>query len=287
MAWFEMNGASIDLALGSGQRETIIVGDKRRMYDGSVRQIVRSEKFGADFTTTPMVRDEADALDKFLRGHGENFRFPTAGEYYSSKGLAHTATVGAPVAGGASGKFDKRLTLPSAASVTWTPTGKNALTGDFTIACWWLSDDAPSDVWTHILVRKSGSSYTYYTDGVLADTDDGTPDGTPVWDGKLTVTAGVLKLLGEVTADTVDDAFSDLWALPFAVPTSWIASFAASTIAFPNRPHVNASGDLLNLSAASALECCASDVVFTPIPFVDSTGEALDGGRVSFRLEEV
>lgn len=297
MAWFSVNGVTIELALGSGKRESNIIGVRRRAFDGSLLQSASAIKDGLDFETTLMVRDDADALYALLMGYGHNFRFAAAGDYFSGKFLKETATSGSPLAGGASGKFDKRLTLESTEYVTWTPSGKDALTGDYTIACWWLSDDNPDDVWTHILVRRSGTAVTYYTDGILVDTEavsagppvgDVTPDATPSWDAKMTVTSGVLKLLGEVTADTVDDAFSDLIALPFAVPTDWIPLLAAATRAFPNRPNVEASGDLLNLAATAPIECTASGVEFTPKPFVDPTaGETLDGGSVSFRLDEV
>lgn len=294
MSWLTLNGIEIELALGSGKRDTQIIGERRRAFDGTMISSGRAMKDGYDCTTTLMARDDADALYAFLMGYGHNWKFAAALDYYSGKGLKDTANTGPAgvTAGTASGKFDKCIALGSTENVTWTPAGYDSLAADYTIACWWLYDDDPARLWKHILVRRSGTTLTYYTDGVLDDTETGTPDpgapdGDPVWDAKMSITAGVLKLLGEVTADTVDDAFSDLLALPFAVPTTWIAQMAAYARSVPNRPHVEVAGDMVNRAVTNPLTCCVMVDSFVPVPFVNSSGEQLDGGRISFRLEEV
>lgn len=268
MAYFTLNGIDFDVI--PGERETSIIGARRRMFDGSYKQTVRTSKEVYATQTGLLSRDDADAFYSLLMGYGHNWKFAAASDYYSGKGLGSTATNGTPTAGGASGKFDKRLSLDNTEYVTWTPSGDDALAGDYTISVWWLDT-----TWKHVLKRyvASTTTTTYYRDGV---TDASFAD----WTNTLTVTAGVLKLLGEVGGD----AFSDLVALPFAVPTSWIPSMAAYTRAYPNRPNVEVYGDMFNADAVgNCLTCCPVVEGFTPVP----QANALDGGRVSFRLEEV
>ena len=278
MPHFALNGATVEVAHGSGQRETAIVGSRQRAFDGTWRQTVRAHKDGYSASSPLMIRDSADALYLFLMGYGHNFKFASsATDYYSGKGLAGTATLGGGsiTAAGASGKFDKRVTFSSATPyLSWTPAGKDVLTGSYTIAVWKLTSTGP-DVWTHYLATWDGSTLTEYENGVAGAYSM----------NFISVTAGVLRLNNSDAAS--NQAYSDLVALPFVVPTAWIAGLAATTRAFPNRPNVEASGDMLNLASTAPLVCCATDVEFQPVPFIDTTGSALDGGRVSFRLVEV
>ncbi len=277
MPHFALNGATIDVAHGSGHRETSIMGSRIRAVDGSWIQTVRTSKESYSASSPLMIRDSADALYSLLQGYGHNFRFAAASDYYSGKGLAGTATLGGGTitAGGASGKFDKRVTFSSATPyLSWTPAGDDALTGSYTISVWKLTATGP-DVWTHYLATWDGSTLTEYENGIAGAYSM----------NFISVTAGVLRLNNSEAASNWD--YSDLVALPFVVPTAWIAGLAATTRAFPNRPNVEASGDLFNLAASAPLVCCATDVEFAPVPFIDTTGSALDGGKVSFTLVEV
>lgn len=275
MAFFVANEIEIDVAHQSGEKESLLIGERKRMFSGRYVQTVRAwaNRFSAQ--TPPMPRADADALYRLLRGDGHNFRFAAAGDYYSGKGLPGTAASD-PVAGGANGHLgadNKRITLDSDDTVSWTPTGADALTGDYTLLVWHLTSAGP-DVWAHWAVRSLGGTVTYWVAG--ANQGDAS---TVTWELKLSVTSGVLKLGDGANADV----FSDLVAVPFGMPTSWIEDLAAAnTRQFPNRPYLEVSGSMVNKTVASPFTCCGVVESFTPVPYAGN----LDGGRVVFSLEE-
>src|SRR5262245_41057372 len=125
MPSFVVNEIEVDVAHGSGELDSTLVGDRTRSIDGSTTTNIRAWKDGLSFSTPVIDRDDAEALRRLLRGDGHNFRFAdSATDYYSKKGLAGTATLGGGTitAGGASGKFDKRVTFSSATPyLSWTP----------------------------------------------------------------------------------------------------------------------------------------------------------------------
>lgn len=278
MPHFTLNQITLDVALGSGKRETTIVGERRRAIDGTLLQTIRASKDSFDASSMLMQRADADALYALLMGYGHNMRFAAASDYYSGKGLTGTATLGGGsiTAGGASGKFDKRVTFSSATPyLSWTPTGDDVLTGDYTISVWKLTSTGP-DVWTHYLATYVAATTT------LTEYQSGIAGAYAM--NFVSVTAGVLRLNNSDAASNW--AYSDLVALPFAVPAAWVPFLAAASRAFPNRPHVEVDGDMVG-DPVTPLTCCAAVDGFAPVAFVDSSGEQLDGGRVSFRLEEV
>lgn len=264
----------IDFDVVPGERETSIIGARRRMFDGSYKQTVRASKESYTTQTGLLSRDDADAFYDLLMGYGSNWRFAAASDYYSGKGGAlgvETLGGGTITAGGASGKFDKRITFSSATPyLSFTPTGDDALTGNYTIAVWKLTSTGP-DVWTHYAATWDGSALTEYTNGVA---------GAAAMNF-ISVTSGVLRLNNSEA--TSNWAYSDLLAFPFVMPATWIAAIAAATRQFPNRPNVEVSGDMVNRAVSDPLTCCPVVEGFVPVP----QANALDGGRVVFRLEEV
>ena len=268
MAFLTVNAVSLDLAAGSSKRQWLAFGDRRRVASGALRTNEATEKRTWDCMTTPMKAADATAWSGLLRGRGHNFRFAAAGDYYSAKGLAGTASgAGTVTAGGSSGKFDKKVSFSASTRVLeWTPTGPDSLANDYTVMVWkWVTD-----AWKHYLIRNLAGSVTKYENAV---TYGGSTDF-------LTVTAGVLKLNG---ADAGE--FSDLVALPFAVPTSWISSLHGSTRAFPNSPRLELDADLVG-DPSTPLEAFGKVDSEEIVPHVDADGEQLVGRKLSFSLEE-
>lgn len=216
-----------------------------------------------------MASDTADAVSALVRGLGHAWRFSADG--YSSKGLAPNEEpdggpaynqTGPPTVSGAKGvAFDINE------YIEWTPTGLDALTGDFTLLV-----RRNAGTWVHHVIRKQGGSTTTWDNG-------STPGGATGW---LTVnSSGVLKL-GDGTAQT----FADLVALPFAIPDSWVAPLYNSTRAFPERPMLEVNGDLVS-APATPIQMRGRVDAEEIAPHVDTNGEQLDGRRVNFTLEEV
>lgn len=277
MPFFAANGIEIGLSVRSGSRTPILVGSRNTAFSGQQNSTVRALADQYEAVTLPMSKADAFALFQFLRGDGHNFRFAAAGDYYSGKWLAGTPTSD-PIAGGANGHLGAsnfRITLDSNDYVSWTPTGVDALTGDYTLLVWHLLSTGP-DVWGHKAVRVlNGGAPSYWEGGIEIG---GAGDVT--WEAKLSVTAGVLKLGDGANADV----FSDLVAVPFGMPDAWIPEVvtATTTRQFPNRPHLEVSGDMVNRAATAPIVYCATVNGFDPVPFAGSD----DGGVVSFTLRE-
>ena len=230
MAYLEVNGVALEVrAAGEDPGE---VGTFARAVNGDLVATRTTLKPVHACETTPLDVASARAWTGLLLGRGHSWDFADG---YSGKGLAPTET-GTVSFGDASGKFDKHVTIAVSGNVQWTPTGEDSLIagdhnpkGDYTLAVWRLE----SAVWVHYVIRKLNGATNKWVDG---GSDDGA--STP-W---LTVSgAGVLQLSDGVA----EENFSDLVALPFGVPSTWPALWAAYGRAFPRLPRLEAAGDLL------------------------------------------
>lgn len=268
-----VNGVEIEVAIRTGGRKYVEIGDRVLSLSGTETATRTARKLERDIQTVPMSDADAVAWARLLSGDGHTFRFAAADPtgFYSDKGLAATET-GTVTPNGASGKFDKRVSLAASATLEWTPTGPDSLgagddnpQGDYTLGAWLLTSTGP-DVWTHYLVRNQGG-VTWYEDGVL---DGG---AAPTW---LTVASGVLTL-GDGSARVV----SDLFAVPFAIPTAWAATWGARTAAFPRLPFVEVDGELVGDPTTARL-MRARDLKDSPEPMADDEY----GKRLEFTLRE-
>lgn len=241
MAFLTINGLTIEVR-PDVRRSYTENGERRRAFDRSLRGSRYHRKRRLECQSLHLTPAEADALAGLVDGLGHSWRFDhaTQGLYSSGKGLPTSATNGTITTNGASGKFDKQVTFNALAYARWTPVRADVLTGNYTLSVWRLTATGP-DVWTHYLVRNVGGTVTYYENGVLIG-----GSGDVTWEAKLSVTAGVLQLADGTNADV----FSDLVALPFAVPLTWPAVLGVSTQAYPSIPTLEVNGDVISSPTA-------------------------------------
>ena len=271
MSFLTINAVEISTMVKSAGREPEEIGDMARALDGTLVSTRVKIKRKWPCETAMMTRAEADALEGLLLGRGHTWKFTAK---YSAKGLTESATSGSVTYNGASGKFDKRVTLGAAAYSRWTPTGDDSLVagamnpkGDYTLMIWKLTSTGP-DVWTHYIVR--------YLDGVTNKWVNGASNDAATTDF-ITNTAGVVQI-GNGTDAAV---FSDMVALPFGIPTTWIANIYANTRAFASAPKLDASGDLIS-NPTTPLSVRARNVRQKPEPYASD----VVGKRIEFELHE-
>lgn len=283
MAYLTLCGISIDVGVESGKRTWSDLSERRRSFSGALRATHTAQKRAWECTATPMSSDSADALSALLRGLGHTWRF--SADAYSSKGLA--AVDPTTPAYGQSDPFagTNAVDLDIGDFLDWTPTGLDALTGDFTL----LVRRYVSG-WVHYVIRRvvrpTGITTDKWVDGVS------NPGASTTF---LTVNgSGVLRL---ASAGADNEKYSDLVALPFAIPDTWVAPLYSATRPFPDRPIVEVNGDLVSapygissvtgLPVASPIAMRGRVDAEDPAPHADASGDQLDGRRLTFTLEEV
>ena len=266
MAFCTLNNITLRVAADTGDRDWTEIGARERAFDGTLRTTRSKLKRAWSLSTKPLIATEVDAWVALLQGRGHSWDFTSE---YSSKGLVKTSQNGTPTFNAASGKFDKKLQLDATEWVRWTPSGDDVLTGDYTLTVWRLE----TGVWHHYVIRKTGGSTNKWVDGVSNDA------AATAW---LTVTAGVIQL-GDAT--NADD-FSNLVALPFSIPSSWVASLYASTRAYPAIPKLELGGDIVS-SPTTPISTKALVERETPAAFPSSGVWQPGARRIELRLEEV
>lgn len=266
MAFLTVCAVAVDVADASGRRNWADLSDRRRTFSGSLRSTHTAQKRSWECATPPMASDAADAVSALVRGLGHTWRFTA--DAYSSKGLLGTE-VGTPTYNQAGFADAKAMSLDSTEYVDWTPSGLDSLTGDYTLL---VRRDETG--WQHYVIRSLGGTIDKWKNGA-------THSPAITW---MTVTGGVLRLGEAAVSSTVK--YADLVALPFAIPSSWVASLQTATRAFPERPLLEVNGDLVS-TPATPIQMRGRVDAEEIAPHVDSDGEQLDGRRVNFTLEEV
>jgi hypothetical protein len=206
------------------------IGALERMNDGSLSDTRRDKKRKLEFSLTPMTWAGAlEAYEGLLDGDGHVWAFGATFGLYSYAGLGPNAGyVG--ITTGAGGKFSQKMTV-------------GATTGTIT-----FNPNLPSTRWTIMVWRfESGAWHHYVIDSTGAYWRDGVATSAPAW---LSVPGDGTFTISNVTGAAVD--YSDLVALPFIMPASWVATMYASTRAFSPLPKLEVYGTPLLGSAAAA-----------------------------------
>lgn len=232
MAHLTLNGVTFPVGVRSGATEHEELGDEVRALDGTLITHTVTQKRRWPCETVTLEPDTAKAWVALVQGRGHKWDFTTL---YSSKFLGTSATSGTVTANVASGKFNKKLQVGATSYARWTPTGRDSLiagalnpVGDYTLTVWRLE----SGTWYHYIIRNRSGSVTRYKDGA-------SHGAATAW---ISVHASGYLQLGDGT--NADD-FSDLVAVPFAIPTDWVSSWYGYGRAFPALPRLEANGDVI------------------------------------------
>jgi hypothetical protein len=344
MPFLSLNGISIPVAADSAQREPVDIGDRGRAHDGTPFINRRGVKEEWSFSSTLKSQTEANALRKLITGIGDHWTFDS--DFYSDKGNYPTLTTGSSIDSG-TGKHtfgalrttnDFTVVLDSAARY-----------GKLTCAYWAVN--AANSAWEHWLLTSSGSTVTYYKNGVLHGvgssmvgtsstlvvpnsttaawniqsvfrsvaptrpqwaattayttssyvrtlasdnglyyqaTVAGTSGGTePTWPTTLgnTVVDGTVTWTCRGTYNAYVDEF---WALPFEIPSSWIAEIYTemNTRALNTYPKLRAAGDALGVIGTGNLTVVGAAGPSTIVGSKLSGSWAATGEVFDFTLQE-
>lgn len=226
MSQLTINGIEVPVAADSWAVEPVEVGDRSRAADGSsLSQIVRRyyRRSGAAICTDA---EQARALECLISGDGLGWSFD-ADLYSDRTGLGYT-TAGTPSVvasdGGVSPKFGaKFLKLPSSSGITWT---HGLAAASWSVCWWWWNGSA----WQHMAIR-SDTTGARWVNGVL----------TSGAAGYFTATANALTIAQGAGSTAY---FDDVVCLPFLVPASWFATWAAASSAYTKPPFVTLGGTL-------------------------------------------
>ena len=277
MAFLTLNGITCPVDLDGGMTEWEDQADAGRGASGDYLTTLLSSRRSWPIGMKTLVARQANAWERLAKGLGHRFSFVDA---YSSKGLKAVET-GTVTFNGASGKFDKRVTIAASASAAWTlGTDKaHGLTLDYTVSLWFLTSTGP-DVWTHYLVVKRSGAVKKWVDGVNNDAA-----ATP-W-------LVVDSTLGKVTlGDGTSRAFSEMIVHPFAIGADsgeWVTSFSGATVAHPDLPTLRAGGTLVAINGSTTIdvEAAPDSVKAKPRAFADAGTWDPGAREVEFVLHEV
>lgn len=283
MAHLTINGVAFSVFWKSGNRAHEEQGSFDRMLDGTLVTTRTVDKRKWEIASPMFTRAEADAWEGLLLGRGDTWKFSDASggsnHGYSSKGYA-PATSGTVTFNVASGYYSgsKKVQIGASSYARWTLTGDDSLIagglnpkGDYTLVGWVWNGSS----WDHwITQRLDGAATVWYKNGA--------PDSSQAfWSVDST---GYVQLGDGTNAKD----FSDFTALPFAVPTSWMASIYAfqqsggNNRPFPKLPRLEAMGDLVS-NPTTPLIVRALGVHATVAPHAADTA----GKAIEFTMAEV
>lgn len=230
MPFMALNSIPLSIALQGGS--TLSTPTKSKVTALSELYERRPRRYNSrKYTTTPMPRDEADAVSGLLRGAGDYVSFTThafgdAGEW--------------PIIGYLDGAFslkvvNGRLTGINSAryvidySLIWAPGNRvKSFLRTWTVGFAWKP---AGGAWTHYTVRSDGIKTQL---GIA---------GSPAT-AMLTVTA-----LGEVQiAGVVNDEVAAVFFVPYLMPVSWSLAVYNTMLAgrhLPIAPTLRMTGDVL------------------------------------------
>jgi hypothetical protein len=284
MPFLTLNGITCPVDIEGGASEWEDQADSGRGANGDYLSTVASSRRAWTIGLRTLSTREANAWERLAKGLGHRFAFV---DNFSSKGL-NGVTTGSVTPNGASGKFDKRITLTSTSTIAWTfgTDRAHGLVADYTISVWHLD----TGVWHHYLIRACAAHaqpLKWFLDGV----DQGAAvlgAGSLAWLavdltlGKLTLTA----------TGGVSHAWSEMVVHPFAIGADsgeWVTSFSGATVAHPDLPTLRAAGDLAIANGASSLsvEVAPDSVKTKPKGFVVSGTWDKAAREVEFAMHEV
>lgn len=306
MAYLTINGVDLDVLIGH-ERVYDELADEDRAVDGTLVSTRSYIKPKWELDTVVLSRAEADAWASVLLGRGETWKMKDlsggTNHGYSSKGYAPTFVGTAAhtdfnqAAGFYAGTiYDEKVVFSAGEAARWTLTGQDSLIasddnpqGDYTLVVWRLE----AAVWEHWISRKRTvagvTGITNWKDGVI----QGVEDNAAALAFLFVHASGYLQLGDAAT----DDDFSDMTALPIAIPTSWavpIFTYQKTVAAggkfrpYPKLPRLEAYGDLLSLPVTPRsvkANQVKSALIPTSTAIGDTTGQTTQ--RLSFNLTVV
>lgn len=238
MPFASLNGVTLAVALNDVERAELEIGaGLERAFSGAALRSVQAVKRQWTLGLTPATQEEGVALVGLLQGRGDHLTFDA--DLYSDKGAGTSLNVGASRATSTpSPKWGAgRLAIAAAGGnqVAWPL----QLGTRWTVGCWRYE----SSTWHWYWVRYNGSAYAVWKNGASSSTS------LPSW---LAVSSGSLYLVGNASTA---EAFDDVWAVPYVMPTSWVAGLyaLAQAQAFPQWPRLLLSGDLIPESSATVM----------------------------------
>jgi hypothetical protein len=226
MAALTVNGLTVPIKHDSFTEVIREVGDTTQAFDGTLRRSRLATKRDMSFDLQLSDGATGYAWEQLLRGLGEVWPFDST--FYGSKGNAPATTTGFAIAGsfkfgagglycaGAAGPPTMSMTVPTSPGGAWTVMG-------------WQKIDVGS--WVHVVFTSASGMWV-----------DGAASGASPSDYGLSMSGSSLTFTGHVTSDYFWD---DIVALPFVVPSTWPAVFAARTLAYPLAPVLEVAGDVV------------------------------------------
>lgn len=234
-----INGIDLStyVAIDSASREPRNVGERRRTFNGGLRNDLTRRKQALRLSTVPVSAEVADALRGLLRGDGEHWPFEA--DAWSLQGSLATFT-GATI--GAGGKHDQGANFSAVDGTITFPIRSS----EYTVALWRREPGGSSH--DHWLIRSDGTKWK-----------NSVADATSIaswWSTTatvLTISNGHATLLSSI---------DDLVVLPYMVPSEWKDAVFSdhSAHAWPSPPKLTAAGDLL--AAARSVVAFVEDAQF-------------------------
>jgi hypothetical protein len=221
MPFLALNGIEIDALNDTFTETPREIGSTEPAFDGTLRRTRIARKRDVRFDTPWMLQSEARAWEGLIVGEGHSWSFDS--HLYSSKGLG-------PNAGYAASQ------VTAAAKYGTGYLSVNATTGTITYAASLGSN------WTIAYWMQVGGNWFHYVRTSAGDKwENGVQNNGLALKG--TVTSGSLVI---TNTDGSAALFDDVVALPFVVPSAWVASLYAATVAFSSLPKLDMTGDCLS-----------------------------------------
>ncbi len=256
--FFTIHGYPVDVASMKADQE-IIGEDRARTLGAKLKSTRIGRKGNWDVELTPLEPADAVPLMVLLRDEGHVCSFDA--DKYSSTGLGPDAG-GAGTIQSTNKKFGANaLQIASTAASEVYTTG---YTGDKTVMMWRRSSTDSTSFKHWAMTMTASGTQQGYKDGATATLN--------AW--MILTTGGVLTLKAKRDDGTTDLTvqYDDLVILPCLLTAAMIASFAAATRAWADRPALNVSGAFLDDPAGAGYVEVFTDL--GKIEFLQAVGAA-------------
>ncbi|MFN7130869.1 MAG: hypothetical protein ACK4N5_02225 [Myxococcales bacterium] len=223
MPFLTIAGVTIPVAAKEASESQVLIGEKARAFDGSLRSMIRARKREWALQTPVLARASAEAIKGLVQGLGH--RIPLDADAYSDKGLAPSSGAG-------------NLTIGNSGPTPKWGTGRGAVAAGLATAWPALVGAAQ---WTVMLYRSNGAVWNHYVVDSSGRKWLNTTRADATSTTWLSVGSGAVALAGDGAAPGYYD---DVVILPYLLDASWPPLFSARTAAFPALPRLVVTGDL-------------------------------------------
>lgn len=280
MPMLTINGVTIRV-LPDWTRPIDQVGADARTYLGAARKSLRALKRSWSFTTRPLQRQEATAVEALATGAGECWSFNT--DQYSGKARPVTLPTGASISGTHAKYGGSSLQLAgSGSTITVDSPAITIRPGtEHTLMAWLYSALTAGDL--HASIDEYDASDTVLASHVLNVANDS------AWHFASTTftaaaTVSYIKIHAYIDTGPTGNAYvDDLAWIPAALTAAQLAEIEAAAQAFTPPPAVRLEGDILGSESVS---CRGSLQAARGSMYRDDAGWHAGARTVSFTLEE-